>query len=95
MNHIEEYEAEHGKEAAKMYAFTLIQIQIIQGMSILHNDDLDDDETQELLGKLSKLSSAQAQMYSKYLDLTNDELQDAMAAASDYMHSETYGETIQ
>lgn len=95
MNHIEEYEAEHGKEAAKMYAFTLIQIQIIQGMSILHNDDLDDDETQELLGKLSKLSSAQAQMYSKYLDLTDDELQDAMAAASDYMHSETYGETIQ
>ena len=95
MNHIEEYEAEHGKEAAKMYAFTLIQIQIIQGMSILHNDDLDDDETQELLGKLSKLSSAQAQMYSKYLDLTDDEMQDAMAAASDYMHSETYGETIQ
>jgi len=95
MNHIKEYEAEHGKEAAKMYAFTLIQIQIIQGMSILHNDDLDDDETQELLGKLSKLSSAQAQMYSKYLDLTDDELQDAMAAASDYMHSETYGETIQ
>lgn len=95
MNHIEEYEAEHGKEAAKMYAFTLIQIQIIQGMSILHNGDLGEDETQELLGKLSKLSSAQAQMYSKYLDLTDDEMQDAMAAASDYMHSETYGETIQ
>jgi hypothetical protein len=95
MNHIELYEEEHGKEAAKMYAFTLIQIQIIQGMSILHNGDLDEDGTHELLGKLSKLSSAQAQMYSKYLDLTDDEMQDAMAAASDYMHSETYGETIQ
>lgn len=95
MNHIEQYEADHGKEAAKMYAFTLIQIQLIQGMSILHNGDLGEDETHELLGKLSKLSSAQAQMYSKYLDLTDDEMQDAMAAASDYMHSETYGETIQ
>lgn len=95
MNHIEQYEADHGKEAAKMYAFTLIQIQIIQGMGILHNGDLDEDATHELLGKLSKLSSAQAQMYSKHLDLTDDEMQDAMAAASDYMHSETYGETIQ
>lgn len=95
MNSIELYEKEHGKEAAKMYAFTLIQIQLIQGMSILHNGDLDEDETHELLAKLSKLSSAQAQMFSKYLDLTDDEMQDAMAAASDYMHSETYGETIQ
>lgn len=95
MNHIEQYAADHGKEAAKMYAFTLIQIQIIQGMGILHNGDLDEDGTHELLAKLSKLSSAQAQMYSKYLDLTDDEMQDAMAAASDYMHSETYGETIQ
>lgn len=95
MNSIELYEAEHGKEAAKVYAFTLIQIQLIQGMSILHNGDLNEDETQDLLAKLSKLSSAQAQMFTKHLDLTDDEVQDAMAAASDYMHSETYGETIQ
>lgn len=95
MNHIEQYEADYGKEAARMYAFTLIQIQLIQGMSILHNGDLDEDETTQLLAKLSKLSSVQAQMYSKHLDLTDDEVQDAMAAASDYMHSETYGETIQ
>jgi hypothetical protein len=95
MNHIELYEKQHGKEATKVYAFTLLQIQLIQGMSLLHSGDLDDDETVELLAKLSKLSSAQAQMYVKHLDLTEEEIQDAMEAASDYMHSETFGETIQ
>lgn len=95
MNHIEQYEAEHGKEAAKVYAFTLIQIQLIQGMNLLHNGELTDGEMAELVSKLSKLSSAQIQMYTKYLQLDDDEVQDAMEAASDYMHSETYGKTIQ
>lgn len=95
MNHLEQYEAEHGKAAANVYAFTLIQIQLIQGMNMLLTNDLNEDETQDLLLKLSKLSSAQAQMYKKQLNITDEDAEDAMLAASDYMHSETYGETIQ
>lgn len=95
MNHIEQYEADHGKDAAKVYAFTLIQIQLIQGMNLLHNGDLNDDQIAELVGKLSKLSSAQVQMYTKHLPLDDLEIEHAMEAASDYMHSETFGETIQ
>lgn len=95
MNHIELYEQQHGKDAAKVYAFTLIQIQLIQGMNLLHNGELSDDEMANLVGKLSKLSSTQIQMYTKTLPLDDDAIQDAMEAASDYMHSETFGETIQ
>lgn len=95
MNHIEQYEADHGKEAAKIYAFTLLQIQLIQGMNILYSNELNEEETSELLSRLSKLSSAQAQMYAKHLDIDDAEMADAMEAASDYMSSETYGETIQ
>jgi hypothetical protein len=95
MNHIEQYEATYGKDATKVYAFALIQIQLIQGMSLLHSGDLDEEQEIQLVEKLSKLSSAQIQMFVKHLPVDEQEVHDAMEAASDFMHSETYGETIQ
>jgi hypothetical protein len=95
MNHIEQYEAKHGPDATKIYAFTVIQIQLIQGMSLLHSGDLSEDEEIQLTDKLTQLSSLQLQMYAKHIPVDTQAVTDAMEAASDYMTSESHGETIQ
>ena len=84
-NHIKQYQDLYGEEAAKMYAFTVSQIELIKGFQLLANADLTDEEFNIVSSKLASISSMQASMISSVLDLTNVQIEHAMESASAYI----------
>lgn len=94
-NHIEQYQEIYGKDAARMYAFTTSQIELIKGFQLLINGDLTDEEFDIVSGKLAAISSMQSSLFSDMLPLTQDQVVHAMESASAYIEKVVSGDPIQ
>jgi hypothetical protein len=95
MNHIDQYQEQHGEEAGLVYAFTVSQIELIKGMALLGSGRLTDEEHEIVATKLSDLSSRQTEMLTSLLDLTDEEIQHAMESASAYIEKALSPEPLQ
>lgn len=95
MNHIEQYEEQHGVEAGLVYAFTISQIELIKGMALLGSGKLNDEEYEIVARKLTNISSQQTKWITSFMDLTDEEIQHAMESASAFIEKVLSNEPIQ
>jgi hypothetical protein len=95
MNHIDQYEEQHGEDAGLVYAFTVSQIELIKGMVLLGSGRLTDEEHSLVASKLSSLSSNQTAMLTSLLDLTDEQIEHAMESASAYIEKVLSSEPLQ
>jgi hypothetical protein len=95
MNHIEQYEEQHGVEAGLVYAFTISQIELIKGMALLGSGKLNDEEYEIVASKLTNISSQQTKWITSFMDLSDEEIQHAMESASAFIEKVLSNEPIQ
>lgn len=95
MNHLEQYEEQHGVEAGLVYAFTISQIELIKGMALLGSGKLNDEEYEIVASKLTNISSQQTKWITSFMDLSDEEIQHAMESASAFIEKVLSNEPIQ